>query len=81
LKELWDYTQYHFDTEETLMNELGYPSTTDHLNEHMVFMTKISEIKANKDKKIEDEDMILMEIVNFLSNWLYGHILTIDKKL
>ncbi len=75
IKELKDYTQYHFKTEEDLFEQYDYPDTEDHRLKHQEFIDMIgkwsNEIKNNKN--------ILYEMMNFLRKWLLEHILHDDR--
>ncbi|SHI58164.1 bacteriohemerythrin [Lutispora thermophila] len=78
LKQLKDYTFYHFQYEEKLMEKYGYEGTDLHKIEHL-FLTK-------KIEKFEEEDLdekqgeAVVELVNFISDWICGHILKTDMK-
>jgi hemerythrin len=76
-KELWRYTEYHFETEEKIMKSVNYPNTDDHLEEHLNFIFEISKIRESWVSKEE----IVANIISFLGKWLYEHILSTDKKL
>ena len=43
LKSLSDYTYYHFEEEEKVMNEYGYPDLKEHAEIHKTFKKKIIE--------------------------------------
>ncbi len=77
LKELADYAHYHFDTEERLMTRYGYPDLPAHKKEHEDFKKKVKEFI---DKKARGEVTLSVEIMNFLRDWLFHHIMEIDKK-
>ncbi|KIM06573.1 MAG: hypothetical protein KU38_12785 [Sulfurovum sp. FS08-3] len=75
------YTQFHFETEEQLMLERHYSHQSPHdyekhIEEHFEFSTKVLEIhqQIQEGKSIEGE-----EIINYLCQWLVGHILHTDQ--
>lgn len=78
LKQLKDYTIYHFNYEEKLMEKYGYEGTDFHKIEHL-FLTK-------KIEKFEEQDLdqkqseAVVELVAFISDWICGHILKTDMK-
>lgn len=76
-KELWNYTEYHFETEERIMKSIQYPDTYLHIDEHLDFISEITKIRGNGTW----EDEIAINVVSFLWRWLYNHILSTDKKL
>ncbi|MBI5064174.1 MAG: hemerythrin family protein [Desulfatitalea sp.] len=74
---LAEYTQRHFMTEEQLFSKHGYPDTARHTREHNAFIEKVAGFQ--KDLKA-GRVMLSMEVLNFLKEWLIGHIQTVDKK-
>ncbi|MDP4126423.1 MAG: hemerythrin family protein [Bacillota bacterium] len=77
IKELSDYTKYHFKTEEDYMIQIKYPKYFNQKVEHDDFIQKIEEIDLgeldnNQDKHIRD-------ILTFVFNWVLDHILKKDK--
>lgn len=76
LKELTDYTVYHFRYEEELMVKYGYANYEEHKIEHDFFEKKILRI-ARKDLE-GNQNETLMEIVKFVADWISGHILKSD---
>ncbi len=77
LNSLADYTKYHFAEEEKLMVAYGYPGLVEHRAQHEAFVGKV----ADCIEKYESGRLaISLEVMNFLRDWLKGHILTTDKK-
>ncbi len=77
LKELKDYTVYHFTDEEKLMEDNGYPELLSHKDIHKNFVNKIKDF----EKKNEEGNLSLsVDLFNFLKDWLKGHILGTDMK-
>ena len=77
LQELKDYTRYHFKHEEEYMLSIGYKRLFSQKVEHADFIEKletfdISAIDANQRET-------LLELMEFLSEWLVNHILKKDK--
>ncbi|MBZ4662694.1 MAG: iron-binding protein hemerythrin [Caloramator sp.] len=79
LKELEDYTVYHFDSEEEYMKQIGHEGYFLHKIEHKQFIDKIKSIDLNK-VDIE-QDKYLLDILNFIVDWLVKHILEKDKEI
>lgn len=77
LKELIDYTVYHFGTEERLFKEHGYPEYAAHKKEHDDLTKKAVELKTAFDS---GKQLITIDVMNFLKDWLNVHILQEDKK-
>ena len=77
LAELKKYAIYHFDTEEALMKQYGFPGMQRHIKEHEVFKKEIELF----EKKIKDGSMVLsLQVTTFLENWIMNHILLTDMK-
>lgn len=76
LSELKDYTVYHFNTEEKLFQEHGYPRYQLHKKEHDDLTKQVEELKDKFDK---GDIMITIKVLNFLKDWLNQHITGSDK--
>lgn len=76
IKELLDYTVYHFKYEEDLFSRYQYPDLETHKIEHDFFVKKIRKI-AGKDLEKGQYDTVL-EMVDFVAGWIAGHILKSD---
>ncbi len=78
LKQLEDYTVYHFQTEEKMFEQYNYPLTKEHKAEHQYFVDKIKKFK--QDLETGNKQMIAFEIMMTLKDWLIDHILVNDRK-
>lgn len=77
LKELVDYTVYHFGYEEKLFNQFKYPQEQEHKTIHKRLVEQVQDFV----KKVEEGDYsIADELLNFLKDWLTNHIGFTDKK-
>jgi hemerythrin len=76
LKELQQYTQYHFKAEESLMKLYSYPNYSSHKAEHEDAVQKVNKFVIEYERK---EDKLAIDVLNFLSNWLQNHILKTDR--
>lgn len=79
ITELVNYTVYHFQHEEQLMTEAGFKAEmfVKHQHEHQEFVEKIQGIQAETQNSAHI--IISKELLDFLMNWLYHHILKTDK--
>lgn len=77
IKELGDYTKYHFKTEEDYMIKIKYPKYFSQKVEHDDFIRKIEEIDL-KDLD-QNQDKHIREILTYVFNWVLEHILKKDK--
>ena len=78
LSELVNYTVFHFGYEEKLMGQHNYTDTPAHKAEHIKFVQTVGEFKKKFDA---GNAVVSVEIMNFLRNWLTGHIMKTDKKM
>jgi hemerythrin-like metal-binding protein len=77
LTELVEYTAYHFQTEERLFEQFDYPDRAEHKRLHDELTAKAVQLKKSHD---EGNQMITIEVMVFLSDWLKVHILQEDKQ-
>ncbi len=78
VKELKDYTQYHFRAEERLMSDTGYQAAGAHLKAHRQFVDSIAEFDQRASA---GESFVAIEVLTFLKEWLVAHILSTDRAL
>lgn len=76
LEKMVDYTKTHFQAEEELMAEHGFPELEPHRNAHRSFVTKVGEFNR---KFSMNDDSIIDEMLVFLKEWLLKHIVEMDK--
>lgn len=78
LDKLIDYTKYHLNREEKLMDEYDYPEKVWHAAQHEKFINKINRFysKYSKERNMKNE-----EVFDFLRCWLLKHISYTDKDL
>ncbi|APW98286.1 long-chain fatty acid--CoA ligase [Halobiforma lacisalsi AJ5] len=80
LRELEEYTEYHFNDEEEFMNDCGYAQDCancfhNHQEMHDEFAQKVTELR----KKHENGEYITMEVLEFARDWLDSHIAGEDQ--
>ncbi len=77
LGSLITYTAVHFKAEEKLMQQHGYAGFAEHKRQHDELTAKVVSLQ----KRFESgQTMITLEVMNFLKDWLKGHILGSDKQ-
>ncbi len=79
--ELTDYADYHFKTEESIWithfkDDAWYSS---HVHTHDSFIDNITALKNNHELK--PLDIVIQDIVSFLTHWLAFHILDTDRRM
>jgi hemerythrin len=75
LKELSDYSDLHFKTEEGLFERYGYDKKNAHIYAHDIFRKKI---KNYDDKLNTKEDFLSLKVVDFMSDWWLRHVIYSD---
>ena len=75
--ELLRYTEYHLQTEEQMMKEVGYSRMYSHVSEHDMFRNKLNELQAGQ---ATEDSKFYAGVIYFLEEWLLSHILLIDKE-
>lgn len=72
--ELRTFAAYHFEFEEALMRMFGYAGHEQHADSHKQFFIKLAEYE--KHSILGDAKQ---EMLQFLFDWLFSHILKSDK--
>lgn len=78
LNVLLEYTETHFGREELLMEKGGYPELAPHKREHVKLTDQVRVIADRFNGG--DDSSLDAEVLEFLKNWLTGHILGVDRK-
>jgi hemerythrin len=74
---LFKYTREHFEHEEQLMRDMGYPEFLAHAQQHTQLISRLNEVS----EKIANDTLSAAELKTFLTAWLVGHIVTFDTRL
>jgi hemerythrin-like metal-binding protein/PAS domain S-box-containing protein len=77
LKELIDYTNYHFGIEEKYFDKFEYENRSFHKSEHIEFQQKITDFQNDFLHKETDG---AYKLILYLKDWFLNHILIEDKK-
>jgi len=78
INKLREYTVFHFNCEEDLMEEIRYPGRSDQVREHIRLK---KDVKAFQRQLYLQEDITANTVLEFVTNWLIKHILAYDRKL
>ena len=76
LRDLEEYTRYHFTAEEDLMRRHAYPKLLAHEAQHHGLVEKLSRFRADFRAGSITMSVTVME---FLRDWLTHHIMREDK--
>lgn len=77
IKNLSDYTAYHFEEEEKIMKEYAYPKLQEHKDIHISFIKKIRDALIPLASGNIDAGL---QFYDFLGKWLVEHIAGADHK-
>jgi Amt family ammonium transporter len=76
-QDLMDYTVNHFDHEEQLLEEHGYPGVAEHKEIHRQLKEKVIKYREELFRK---ESLNAKAFQDFVSGWLIHHILEDDRQ-
>ncbi len=79
LNELKEYASFHFQHEEEYMMSINYNKLFSHTVEHNDLLEKVS--KYDLSKFDENQKDAILEILEFINNWLVNHIVLRDKQI
>ncbi|HEX3020922.1 MAG TPA: hemerythrin family protein [Lachnospiraceae bacterium] len=79
LQELTDYTRMHFADEEAYMESIGYKKMFTQKIDHDAFVRRLEEMDLQKVDDNQEES--ILNILNYLNDWLVHHILEKDKQI
>ena len=77
LTELADYAAIHFQHEEEYMLKIRHKKLLSHKVEHQEFCEKVASYHLSEID--ENQKGVILELLDFLSDWLVHHILENDK--
>ena len=81
LEKLRDYTVKHFSDEEAYMESIQYKKIFTQKIQHQEFINKLDEFIDQHEKDEENQDEQIMDILNYLTDWLINHILHVDGQI
>jgi len=76
VQKLREYTVFHFSNEEAMMEQMRFPERGQHAAEHL--RLKLS-VKNYQRQLYKNENVNAEEVLDFMKDWLLGHILTFDR--
>lgn len=78
IRELVDYTKYHFGEEEKLMEQINYVGLGAQRGEHQAFISKMGEYMERVNKG--QAAFTVAEVAETSVHWLREHIVGMDRK-
>ncbi len=73
---LADYADRHFDAEEAMMRNTGYPGMDAHVAQHQIYRRKVHDLER---RFRTGSGAITHEVLDFLRDWLKEHIAKTDR--
>ena len=77
LCEIYKYADFHFVSEENLMEDIGYPDLAEHRQQHEMLLAELRDFRA----ELDDGGRPPAKIVNFLFQWFALHTSREDKRI
>jgi len=77
LKELANYTVYHFQSEEEAFRQFNFPEKDEHIRIHKDLVNQV--VKIIKDFEA-GKDVVSVNLLQFLKEWVVKHIMGDDMK-
>ncbi len=77
LSEINDYSRYHLEYEENLLEKLEYPEYNEHKIFHLEYLEKTTDFSS---KGSPFDNKLTLEMLDFLTDWWLNHILVEDIK-
>ncbi len=71
------YTVLHFEQEERLMDQCGYPDVTAHKAQHEALRTRAGDLR----RRLDAGESVADELLALLREWLFEHIQRADKRI
>lgn len=81
LEELDNYAEQHFENEEAYMEQIRDPELIIQRSQHMVFRNKVRNWEFMDIDELEAQAQMLEEMMLFLAEWLYQHIIGSDTMI
>lgn len=81
LSELRNYAKKHFEDEEKYMEEIHYKKIFTQKIQHNAFISELEKWDLDSLEETEEQDKIIMDMLNFLTDWLIHHILELDTQI
>ena len=78
---LADYTEWHFQEEEALQKEVGYPGYEEHKKRHDEFRTAVKELHEMLEEEEGPSPRFVKAVHDNVTEWFYRHIKAFDSSV
>ncbi|CAB1245387.1 bacteriohemerythrin [Clostridium sp. MT-14] len=79
IDDLKEYTVYHFEDEEKIMDMYEYPGYREQKKVHDKFIEKIQNVDLEEID--ENQQEAVLKLLDFVYNWITNHIIGMDLKI
>lgn len=76
-----DYADFHFEAEEKLQREIGYPGLEEHLKKHEEFRNTVKELHEMLEEEEGPSDAFVKAVEENVMKWLTYHIQSFDRSV
>ncbi|MBO5485898.1 MAG: hemerythrin family protein [Eubacterium sp.] len=76
-----DYVIYHFDAEEKLQEEVGYPGLADHKKQHEILKQTVADLTDMLNEEEGASPAFVEQLNKKVIEWLYKHIEGFDRSV
>ncbi|MDO4167934.1 MAG: hemerythrin family protein [Eubacteriales bacterium] len=78
---LTDYIHYHFQAEEKLQEETGYPGLEDHKKQHEILNNTVADLTDMLEEEEGPSDAFVAQLNKKVIEWFYRHIEGFDRSV
>lgn len=78
LEYMADYTEFHFNEEEKLQEDVEYPGFEEHKKKHAEFKKVVEELHEMLEEEEGPSEAFVNAVQKNVVDWLYNHIKTFD---
>ncbi len=76
-----DYVEYHFEAEENLQKEVGYPGLADHQKQHAALKQTVADLTEMLNEEEGATPAFVDQLNKKVIEWLYKHIEGYDRSV
>ena len=76
---LLDYTEFHFDAEEKLQEEISFPAINEHKAKHGEFKNAVKELQEMLEEEEGPTEAFVAQVQKNVVDWLFDHIKIFDR--
>lgn len=78
---LAEYTEFHFEAEEKLQEEVSYPAIQEHKAKHAEFKKTVDELHEMLEEEEGPTEAFVEAVKKNVVDWLFQHIKNMDQAL